>query len=76
MPPFLLGSNLAGAVTTMRHTSNHESTTREIKHKANVMSTVDMFSPEIAAHYGRKMVEIVSGPPGSGAPKCAIEAGF
>lgn len=43
-----------------RQTSNHETTIRETENRANVMSTLDMFSPDIAAHYGRKAVEIES----------------
>lgn len=43
-----------------RQTSNHEKTNSGNETGATVMSTVDMFSPDIAAHYGRKAVEIES----------------
>lgn len=44
----------------IRQTSNHETTNSKIENRAKVMSTVDMFSSDIAAHYGRKAVEIES----------------
>lgn len=43
-----------------RQTWNHETTISETENRANVMSTVDMFSPDIAAQYGRRAVEIES----------------
>jgi hypothetical protein len=44
----------------IRQTWNHETTSNETENRANVMSTVDMFSPDIAAQYGRRAVEIES----------------
>ena len=44
----------------IRQTWNHETTSSETENRANVMSTVDMFSPDIAAQYGRRAVEIES----------------
>lgn len=46
----------------IRHTSNHETTIRNPESRAKVMSTstLDLFSPSIAADYGRKMVELES----------------
>lgn len=44
----------------IRQTSVHEETNRKSENRAIVMSTVDLFSPDIAAEYGRKMVELES----------------
>lgn len=44
----------------IRHTSNQQETIRKSENRAKVMSTTNMFSPEIAAEYGRKAVELES----------------
>lgn len=56
----LTRGNLVERRDVNRQTWNHETTISETENRANVMSTVDMFSPDIAAQYGRKMVEIES----------------
>jgi hypothetical protein len=55
----------------IRQTSNHEETISKTENRATVMSTVEMFSPDIAAQYGRKMVEIESR--GNGDQMSALE---
>ncbi|QWW75892.1 hypothetical protein [Agrobacterium pusense] len=42
----------------IRQTSNHHETIRKIENREMSMSTLEMFSPDIAREYGRKMLEI------------------
>jgi hypothetical protein len=44
----------------IRHTSNHQKTNRENENRAKVMSSVEMFTPSVAANYARKAVELES----------------
>jgi hypothetical protein len=53
-------SNISRQAAMIRHTSNHEETQTKSVNRAKVMSTVEMFSPGVAAKYGRKMVEMES----------------
>jgi hypothetical protein len=44
----------------IRHTSDHEKTIKDNENRANVMSSVEMFTPMVGASYARKMVELES----------------
>jgi hypothetical protein len=44
----------------IRHTSTHKPTIRKTENREISMSTLEMFSPELARDYGRKMLEMES----------------
>ncbi|WP_313610765.1 hypothetical protein, partial [Rhizobium sp.] len=52
--------NLSRKPTMHRQTSNHDKTIRQTENREISMSTLEMFSPELARDYGRRMLEMES----------------